>query len=128
MIYYILKYYSYIYITSLQNNNLCQYKLNYHLNRKIDWRKKRKKYDIITDVIKHRSMSRKNIFTRGGGKKLHRRNCNDATKNHHVRSMEFIPPIVSLLYDSEIHFSSGISPVFRKRITAPFPANLPYFR
>lgn len=69
------------------------------------------------------------IFSRGEGeKKLHRRNCNDATKNHHVRSMEFIPPIVSLLYDYEIHFSSGISPVFRKRITAPFPANLPYFR
>lgn len=33
-------------------------------------KKKRKKYDIITDVIKHRSISRKNIFTRGGGKKI----------------------------------------------------------
>lgn len=98
MIYHILKYYSYIYITSLQNNNFYPDTiLNYHFG-KIDSKKKK-------NVIK----CRVKIFSRGEGKKLHRLNCNDATKNHHVRSMEFIPPIVSLLYDSEIHFSSGIS-------------------
>lgn len=101
MIYHILKYYSYIYITSLQNNNFYHDTiLNYHFG-KIDSKKKRM---LLNDRC------RVKIFSRGEGKKLHRLNCNDATKNHHVRSMEFIPPIVSLLYDSEIHFSSGISP------------------
>lgn len=61
MIYHILKYYSYIYITSLQNNNFYHDTiLNYHFG-KIDSKKKK-------NVIK-RSMSRKNIFT-GRGKKI----------------------------------------------------------